>query len=137
MVIDRRMNTLVVIKKLNILENTLLRLFPCFVAVQIDQFLLQHTMERLDAGMVIAVSLPAHAPDHFISIPLHMPLNVMQKKAGVHRNRIHALRYSHASLLISMGENSLIIKERLGHEDIETTLGTDGHLYPNSNFQCS
>ncbi len=59
------------------------------------------------------------------------------KKAGIHRIRIHGLRHSHASLLISMGENPLIIKERLGHEDIETTLGTYGHLYPNSNFQVA
>lgn len=43
--------------------------------------------------------------------------------AGVHRIRTHALRNSHASLLIQMGENPLIIKDRLGHEDIETTLG--------------
>jgi hypothetical protein len=28
-------------------------------------------------------------------------------------------------------------KERLGHEDIETTLGTYGHLYPNSNFEVA
>ena len=56
------------------------------------------------------------------------------KLAGVHRIKTHALRHSHASLLISMGENPLLIKERLGHEDIETTLGTYGHLYPNSNL---
>ena len=37
-----------------------------------------------------------------------------------------ALRHSHASLLISMGENPLLIKERLGHEKIQTTLGTYG-----------
>lgn len=59
------------------------------------------------------------------------------QKAGVHRIRLHALRHSHASLLISMGENPLIIKDRLGHEDIETTLGTYGHLYPNSNFEVA
>ncbi|MBF2599134.1 tyrosine-type recombinase/integrase [Listeria seeligeri] len=59
------------------------------------------------------------------------------KQAGVHRIRIHALRHSHASLLISMNENPLIIKDRLGHEDIETTLGTYGHLYPNSNFEVA
>ena len=57
--------------------------------------------------------------------------------ANVHRIRIHGLRHSHASLLISMGENPLIIKDRLGHEDIETTLGTYGHLYPNSNFEVA
>ena len=57
--------------------------------------------------------------------------------AGVHRIKIHALRPSHASLLISMGENPLIIKDRLGHEKIQTTLGTYGHLYPNSNFEVA
>lgn len=59
------------------------------------------------------------------------------KLAGIHRIRLHALRHSHASLLISMGENPLIIKDRLGHEEIQTTLGTYGHLYPNSNFDVA
>ena len=36
-----------------------------------------------------------------------------------------------------MGENALVIKERLGHEDIQTTLGTYGHLYPNSNIEVA
>ncbi len=67
----------------------------------------------------------AHAIDRF------------SKHAGVHRIKTHALRHSHASLLISMGENPLIIKVRLGHEDIETTLVTYGHLYPNSNFEVA
>ena len=57
--------------------------------------------------------------------------------AGVHRIKIHALRHSHASLLISMGEKPLLIKERLGHEKIQTTLGTYGHLYPNSNLEVA
>lgn len=57
--------------------------------------------------------------------------------AGVHRIRIHALRHSHASLLISMGENPLLIKEWLGHEKIQTTLGTYGHLYPNTNVEVA
>lgn len=57
--------------------------------------------------------------------------------AGVHRIRVHGLRHSHAALLISMGENPLIIKDRLGHKDIQTTLGTYGHLYPNSNFEVA
>ncbi|MYV15965.1 tyrosine-type recombinase/integrase [Lactobacillus rossiae] len=57
--------------------------------------------------------------------------------AKVRRITVHGLRHSHVSLLISLGENSLQIKERLGHEDIETTLGTYGHLYPNSNFEVA
>ncbi|APT18411.1 MULTISPECIES: site-specific integrase [Amylolactobacillus] len=57
--------------------------------------------------------------------------------AEVERITVHGLRHSHVSLLISLGENPLQIKERLGHEDIETTLGTYGHLYPNSNFEVA
>ncbi len=55
--------------------------------------------------------------------------------AGVHRIKIHALRHSHASLLISMGENPLLIKERLGHEKIQTTLGCfPAHQYGRKSF---
>ena len=64
-------------------------------------------------------------------------LKKLAEPAGVHRIKIHALWHSHASLLISMGENPLIIKDRLGHEKIQTTLGTYGHLYPNSNFEVA
>ena len=62
-------------------------------------------------------------------------LEKLSNLAGVHRIKIHALRHSHASLLISMGENPLLIKERLGHEKIQTTLGTYGYLYPNTNLE--
>ncbi len=31
----------------------------------------------------------------------------------------------------------LLIKERLGHEKIQTTLGTYGHLYPNTNVEVA
>ncbi len=65
-----------------------------------------------------------------------MPKHIIDNNygaVGVHRIKVHALRHSHASMLISMQENALVIKERLGHEDIETTLGTYGHLYPNYN----
>ncbi len=65
------------------------------------------------------------------------PLEKLSNLADVHRIKIHALRHSHASLLISMGENPLLIKERLGHEKIQTTLGTYGHLYPNTNLEVA
>lgn len=55
------------------------------------------------------------------------------KLVDVHSIRVHDLRHSHASLLIELGENAIVIRDRLGHEDIETTLGTYGHLYPNTN----
>ena len=55
----------------------------------------------------------------------------------MHRIKTHALRHSHASILISLGENAIVVRDRLGHEDIETTLGTYGHLYPNTNKEVA
>ncbi|WP_186758309.1 tyrosine-type recombinase/integrase [Loigolactobacillus coryniformis] len=46
----------------------------------------------------------------------------------------HALRHSHASLLIS---HPLVIRDRLGHKDVRTTLEIYGHLYPKSDIEAS
>lgn len=52
--------------------------------------------------------------------------------SGVKKIRLHDLRHSHASLLISkLGAQPLQVAERLGHERIQTTLNTYSHLYPN------
>lgn len=57
------------------------------------------------------------------------------KAHGLKRIRIHDLRHSHASLLIELGYSPLLIKERLGHESIQTTLNTYSHLYPNKSVE--
>ena len=44
------------------------------------------------------------------------------KKSGVKKIRVHDLRHSHASLLIEMECQPLLIADRLGHEKIQTTL---------------
>lgn len=59
------------------------------------------------------------------------------KAAGVKRIRLHDLRHSHASLLIEMNYSPLLIAERLGHDDVETTLRTYSHLYPNKQSQLA
>lgn len=59
------------------------------------------------------------------------------KLADVKRITPHGLRHSHASLLIHMKEDPLILKERLGHSDVQITLGTYGHLYPNRDFELA
>lgn len=59
------------------------------------------------------------------------------KKAAVKRIRVHDLRHSHASLLIELGFSPLLISERLGHENIETTLQTYSHLYPNKHEEVA
>ena len=57
------------------------------------------------------------------------------KANGVKKIRIHDIRHSHASLLIEMGCSILLVSERLGHENIETTLATYAHLYPHKDEQ--
>lgn len=59
------------------------------------------------------------------------------RKSGVKKIRIHDLRHSHASLLIEMNFSPLLISERLGHENIETTLQTYSHLYPNKHGEVA
>lgn len=63
--------------------------------------------------------------------PIRHKLNCYAKLAGVKKIRLHDLRHSHASLLIELGFSPLLIAERLGHENIETTLNVYSHLYPN------
>lgn len=72
------------------------------------------------------------------STPLPITKNMIDKKFKqiLARNnylkkiRIHDLRHSHASLLINQGEDYLVVKERLGHASITTTIDTYSHLYP-------
>ena len=52
------------------------------------------------------------------------------QRTGVKVIRVHDIRHSHASLLINMGTDALLVQQRLGHEKVSTTLGTYAHLYP-------
>ena len=59
------------------------------------------------------------------------------RKSGIPPIRLHDLRHSHASLLIEKGFSIVAIKERLGHENIQVTLQTYSHLYPNKQEEIS
>lgn len=96
---------------------------------------------------VRSVSVPSHAIDLLLEYKkrlyepknrvfsisrsgLRSALNKATKANDLPHIRIHDLRHSHASLLINHNINILAISERLGHESIDTTLNTYGHLYP-------
>ena len=72
------------------------------------------------------------------STPIAITKNMVDKKFkqilsrnnNLKKIRIHDLRHSHASLLINEGEDYLVVKERLGHASITTTIDTYSHLYP-------
>ena len=53
------------------------------------------------------------------------------------RPRIHDLRHSHASWLIAAGVPLPVIRDRLGHESITTTVDVYGHLLPDQHRQTA
>ncbi len=52
------------------------------------------------------------------------------KRAGLPVVRLHDLRHTHASLLLSRGVHPKIVQERLGHASIRMTLDLYSHLAP-------
>ena len=61
---------------------------------------------------------------------LQKRLKKYEALTGVKPIRVHDIRHSHVAYLIYQGVEPLIIKERLGHKDIQMTSNTYGHLYP-------
>lgn len=53
---------------------------------------------------------------------------VIQRRHGLRNIRVHDLRHTHASFLLSEGENMKVIQERLGHSSITLTMDTYSHL---------
>lgn len=51
--------------------------------------------------------------------------------------RFHDLRHSHASFLLGRGVPINVVKERLGHASITTTVDTYGHLLPGADDQIA
>jgi integrase len=54
-------------------------------------------------------------------------------KAGLREIRLHDIRHTVASLLLSDGASPVYVKEQLGHTSIQMTVDIYGHLIPSSN----
>ena len=65
--------------------------------------------------------LPTDRIFHLTKSFLHHEMTRGAEKAGVKRIRIHDLRHSHVSLLISMGFSAVSIGNRVGHESVDIT----------------
>ena len=66
--------------------------------------------------------LPTSSTDHAFKTAI--------QKAGVKEIRLHDLRHSCASLLISKGVSIVAVSRQLGHTNIEQTLNTYSHVMP-------
>lgn len=54
-------------------------------------------------------------------------------QAGLREIRLHDIRHTFASLLLSDGASPVFVKEQLGHTSIQMTVDIYGHLIPSSN----
>ena len=54
-------------------------------------------------------------------------------KAGLREIRLHDIRHTFASQLLSDGASPVYVKEQLGHASIQMTVDIYGHLIPSSN----
>lgn len=91
-----------------------------------------HVMNLL--GEYVKTLYKLRSTDRIFTIPRSKPGKWMKKYcklSNVKLIRLHDLRHSHASLLISLDVNIMTISDRLGHENTQTTWDTYGHLYPN------
>ncbi len=55
------------------------------------------------------------------------------KKVGMREMRLHDIRHTFASLLLSNRESPVYVKEQLGHSSIQMTVDIYGHLIPSGN----
>lgn len=83
----------------------------------------------------------AMSPSNRLFLPSHSTyarlLEEHTKTAGIKRIRLHDLRHSHASLLIELGFSALLVSERLGHENVSTTLNIYSHLFPSKQSEVA
>lgn len=84
--------------------------------------------EAAASALVFTKPIGTHIPNGYFHQHVWIPL--MEQVGGElgARPRIHDLRHTHASRLISKGVALPVIQARLGHESITTTVNTYGHL---------
>ncbi len=64
-------------------------------------------------------------------VPPHLPTQPLLKRAGLPAGtRMHDLRHSAATLLLSKGVAVRAVAEMLGHADASSTLSIYAHLLP-------
>ncbi len=59
------------------------------------------------------------------------------KRNGLHHIKLHGMRHTNATALIQAGVSDVVVKERLGHSDVTTTLRYYAHVLPSMNQEAA
>ncbi len=106
---------------------------PLFLVDLLKQHLVEQNQRRLEVGEKWE-NLDQVFPDlhggYFNPTYLDKMFSKLLQEIGVPHMRLHDLRHSAATILLSLGVNAKVIQELLGHSDIVITLGIYGHVLP-------
>lgn len=101
--------------------------------IDIDRFLISYLQNMKQRSTSEYVFGPA---DGNTKYPFRVPWNIsshvkkMCMTAGIPPRNFHALRHTHATILLAHGVHPKIVQERLGHSDIQITIMTYSHVLP-------
>ena len=75
--------------------------------------------------------------EHLFPSNVGRSFDIIRKRAGLPHIRFHDLRHTHATLLIAHGVDMKTASERIGHEDIRTTLNLYTHALPQKDREAA
>ncbi len=104
------------------------------LSATLKSLLVQRKKETLRAGLGEVPDLIFHRQGH--PIEQNYIRRVFKRaltKAGLREIRLHDLRHTFASLLLTQKETPVYVKEQMGHSSISITVDIYGHLIPGSN----
>ncbi len=107
------------------LPSSLVELFKAYRA---DQELL-----RIQLGITLSVDdfvFIRHGGSPINPSAVTLAFRRIIKRAGLRSLRIHDLRHTHASLMLTAGVHPKVVSERLGHANIGITLDIYSHVLP-------
>ena len=101
--------------------------------IDIDRFLVAYLKKMKAQSTSDYVFAPTEDGGKY---PFRVPWNLswhvrkMCMMAGIPPRHFHALRHTHATILLAHGVHPKIVQERLGHSDICITMMTYSHVLP-------
>jgi integrase len=103
----------------------------------LKDLLVRRKREALKEGRGEPVEIIFHKNGNYIS--QNSIRNVFKRilnKATIRNMRLHDIRHTFASLLLTNGESPAYVKEQMGHSSIQITVDIYGHLIPGSNREA-
>lgn len=100
--------------------------------IDIDRYLVSYLQDMKKRSTSDFVFDPVEDSKYPFRVPWNLSWHVKHicMMAGIPPRNFHALRHTHATILLAHGVHPKIVQERLGHSDIRITIMTYSHVLP-------